>query len=34
MLAAALSNGDEAEIDMKIGTQWYSDDVSCDADPL
>ena len=29
MLAAALSNGDEAEVDMKIGTEWYSDDVSC-----
>lgn len=26
MLAAALSNGDEAEVDMKIGTEWYSDD--------
>lgn len=32
MLTAALSNGDEAEVDMKIGTESYSDDVSCGAD--
>lgn len=24
----ALSNGDEAEIDIKIGTEWYDEDVS------
>lgn len=26
----ALSNGDEAEIDMKIGTEWNYEDVSYD----
>lgn len=28
VLVAALSNGAYAEVDMKIGTEWYSDDVS------